>query len=221
MEPECKTLFCTHCWLKIVVITKTFLLSESRWGKCASPVAASPLALNVDMHNFSLTMMAWNDVLFQGWHERGCCLDWQVGALLSQASVRGAGWLAVATVEGCFLLCTVSSVTGQCEVFSRGLVAVKLGVHCGPSTACLSSSPLIDQHACFSFPQSGKANWGTFDSPCFPKPPGALMGTLGPASFMGKCWPGEMGLFTSCCCLRRWLSGVSTFQKLLSRERRV
>lgn len=93
MEPECKTLFCTHCWLKIAVITKTFLLSESRWGKCTSPVAASPLALNVDMHNFSLTMMAWNDVLFQGWHERGCCLDWQVGALLSQASVRGAGWL--------------------------------------------------------------------------------------------------------------------------------
>lgn len=42
------------------------------------------------------------------------------------AGVRGAV-LAVATVEGCFLLlflCTVSSVTGQCEGFSCGPVAV-------------------------------------------------------------------------------------------------
>lgn len=221
MEPECKTLFCTHCWLKIAVITKTFLLSESRWGKCTSPVAASPLALNVDMHNFSLTMMAWNDVLFQGWHERGCCLDWQVGALLSQASVRGAGWLwprwrdVFFSAQWALWLDSVRSFHVDSSPLSSGSIVAPA------RAACLSSSPLIDQHACFSFPQSGKANWGTFDSPCFPKPPGALMGTLGPASFMGKCWPGEMGLFTSCCCLRRWLSGVSTFQKLLSRERRV
>lgn len=55
---------------------------------------------------------------------------------------RGGAELAVATVEGCFLLllCTVSSVTGQCEVFSRGRVAVKLGVHCG---RCAGSVPLL------------------------------------------------------------------------------
>lgn len=55
---------------------------------------------------------------------------------------RGAV-LAVATVEGCFLLlflCTVSSVTGQCEGFSCGPVAVELGVHCG---LCLGSMPLL------------------------------------------------------------------------------
>lgn len=175
------------------------------------------------MHIFSLTMMAWNDVLFQVWHEWSCCLVWRVGAELSQASVRGAV-LAVATVEGCFLLllCTVSSVTGQCEVFSRGLVAVKLGVHCGH---CAGSMPLLiptDWSArLFFFPLEWKSKLGHRWFPVLSRPPGALVGTGSPASFMGRCWPGEMGLFTSWCCLRRWLSSMSTFQKLLSRERRV
>lgn len=191
-----KTLFCTHCWLKIAVITKTFLLSESRWGKCASPVAASPLALNVDMHNFSLTMMAWNDVLFQGWHERGCCLDWQVGALLSQASVRGAGWLAVATVEGCFLLCTVSSVTGQCEVFSRGLVAVKLGVHCGPSTGGVPLLIPADWSArVFFFPPEWKSKLGRFWFPVLSKAPGRTHGDTRPCKFYGEMLAGRDGSF--------------------------
>lgn len=120
-----------HCWLKIEVFGKSSRLDTSR-GKCTSPVVASPPALNADMQIFSLTMMAWNNVLFQVSHEWGCCLVWQARALLSQASVGGVV-LAVAKVEGCFLLlpCTVSSVTGQCEVFSHGLVAFKLGVHCG------------------------------------------------------------------------------------------
>lgn len=56
--------------------------------------------------------------------------------------VSGGAVLAVATVEGCclLLLCTVSSVTGQCEVFSHGLVAIKLWVHCGH---CAGSMPLL------------------------------------------------------------------------------
>ena len=85
-------------------------------------------------------MMFGNDVLFQVGHEWVCCFAWQAGAVLSQASVGGVV-LAVATVEGCFLLlCTVSSVTGQCEAFSRGRIAVKLGVHCG---CCTGSMPLL------------------------------------------------------------------------------
>ncbi len=171
MESKCRTLYCTHCWLKIEVIRKSLSSRlETCRGKCTSPVVTFPPALNADMHIFSLTMMAWNYVLFQVWHEWGCCLVWQAGALLSQASVGGAV-LAVATVEGCFLLlpCTVSSVTGQCEVFSRGPVSLG-SIVATARAACLSSSPLIDQHACFSFPWSGKANWGTFDSPCFPGP---------------------------------------------------
>lgn len=158
------------------------------------------LALNTDMHISSLTMMAWNDVLFQVWHERGCCFVWQAGAVLSQASVGGAA-LAAAPAEGCFLLlvlCTVSSVTGQCETFSRGLIAVKLGVHCGH---CPGSMPLLipaDWSArLFFFPPEWKSKLGHFWFPVLSRPPGALMGTLGPAGFMGKCWPGEMGLFTS------------------------
>lgn len=82
---------------------------------------------------------------------------------VSQARVQGM-LLAVGLVDGCFLLlCTVSSVTGQCEAFSRGLQAVKLGsIVAPPWAACLSSSPLTDEAVCFSFPWSGRANWGPF-----------------------------------------------------------
>lgn len=104
---------------------EVFIFKTCVRGKCTSPAVASPL--NTDVHIFYLTTMVWNYALFQVWHEWGCCLVWQVGAVLSQASVEGAA-LAAATAKGCFLLLllrTVSSVTGQCEVFSRGPVAVK------------------------------------------------------------------------------------------------
>lgn len=61
--------------------------------------------------------------------------------------------------------------------------------------ACLSSSPLIDQRTCFSFPWSGKANWGTLNSLCFL---GVQVHSWGQStlSFMGKCWPCRDGLFS-------------------------
>lgn len=222
MESKCKILYCTHCWLQREVTRSLYLQNWWLRGIFTSPVGASPVALNTDVHIFSLRMMFGNDVLFQVGHEWVCCLVWQPGAVLSQTSVGGVV-LAVATVEGCFLLHrTVSSVTGQSEAFSRGCVAVKLRVHCG---RCTGSMPLLiptDWSArLFFFPLEWKSKLGHFWFPVLSRPPDTLTGTLGPASFMEKCWPGEMGLFTSWCCLRRWLSGMSTFQKLLSRERHV
>lgn len=62
---KCKTLYCTQCWVQIEVRKSSSSSGETFRGKCASPVAVSPPALNADMHVFSLTVMAWNDVLFQ------------------------------------------------------------------------------------------------------------------------------------------------------------
>lgn len=134
----------------------------------------------------------------------------------SQASVRGAA-LAVATVEGCFLHCTVSSVTGQCEAFSRVLAAVKLWVHCGH---CAGSMPLLIptdwSERLFFFLLGWKSKL------CFLGPQ-AHSGDARPCGFMWTCWPVEMCFFffTSWWCLRRLLSGMSTFQKMLPRKRHV
>lgn len=59
--------------------------------------------------------------------------------------------------------------------------------------ACLPSSPLIDQHACFSFPWSGKANWGTFDSLCFLGPQAHSWGRSALKFLWGNVGHGEMG----------------------------
>lgn len=127
-------------------------------------------------------------------------------------------------LEGCFLLplSTVSSVTGQREASSRGLAAVKLGVHCGHYAGNMPLLIPTDWSArLFFFPPEWKSKLGHFWFPVLSRPLGVLMGTFGRVSFMGKCWRGEMGLFTVRGCLRRWFSSMSTFQKLLSRQRPV
>lgn len=175
---------------------------------------------------------ALNDALFLLCYDWSSCLVWHVSGRQSQPSVQEE-LLAVALVEGCFLLCTLSSVTDQCEAFLRGLLAVKLGpIVASPWAACLSSSPLTDQPACFSFPWSGKANWRTFDSLCFPglrvqkRGPltscvygGMLAGRDGPSLWIGASYEGGWVVchHSRCCCqgnaINNWHSVYSCQQK--------
>lgn len=63
------------------------------------------------------------------------------GMLVQPSQCLGSRAGCMVMVEGRFLLlCTVSSVTGQREAFSRGLVALSSGVHCGLSAG---SVPLV------------------------------------------------------------------------------
>lgn len=145
---------------------------------------------------FYLTTMALNDLLFQVCYACSSCLVWHVVEGVSQASVQGM-LLAVVLVDGCFLLlCTVSSVTGQCEAFSHGLQAVKPGsIVATPWAACLSSSPLTDEPVCFPFPWSGRANWIPVWFPELSSPPGVHMRNSWPFAFYWELLVGRRGLF--------------------------
>lgn len=137
------------------------------------------------------------------------------GAEWSQASVQGAQ-LTVAYVERSFFFSVFPAQKAQWQYTKCHPVSLSSAT-ASPRAARLSPVPLIDQPVCFSFLWRGNAYWDTFDS-ALSRPPGALLGTVDPEGFMGKCWLGEMVLFTRRWSLWGWLSSMSTFQKMLSKE---